>query len=351
MGLLETIDTPLRRVSSAHGGEYAGPCPWCGGRDRFRVWPEADRPGYWCRQCGKRGDAIQYLRDRHGLPYREACDRLHLPTRDRTARPITPPPAPEPPGATWQARAMDLIEASTRRLWGPAGVKALAYLRRRDFAEATIRQARLGYHPCEVREAPGRWGVPSDHRSAWLPRGVVIPVMAAATPWMVWIRRPVGAPKYVAVTGSRHYDAGIETVRPGHPAMLVEGILDAWAIWQAAGDLVAPVAVGTRHGTPRTIGRLSLASPLLIGLDADAAGDAAAAWWLDVFPQARRWRPTCKDPAAMLEAGADVRRWIGAGLDTWVDTRPQRNACTPCPTGGPGARAREMVSVATEGGS
>ena len=32
-------DVQLRRVASTNGGEWAGPCPFCGGHDRFRVWP------------------------------------------------------------------------------------------------------------------------------------------------------------------------------------------------------------------------------------------------------------------------------------------------------------------------
>ena len=36
--------------------EWAGPCPWCGGRDRFHVW---DRGNYFCRggpgHCGRSG--------------------------------------------------------------------------------------------------------------------------------------------------------------------------------------------------------------------------------------------------------------------------------------------------------
>jgi DNA primase len=41
MNLVDLIgrDTTLRKVASTHGGEYAGSCPWCGGDDRFRVWP------------------------------------------------------------------------------------------------------------------------------------------------------------------------------------------------------------------------------------------------------------------------------------------------------------------------
>lgn len=42
--------------------EYAGPCPWCGGRDRFRVWRGRDS-GYWCRRCGVAGDAITATRN------------------------------------------------------------------------------------------------------------------------------------------------------------------------------------------------------------------------------------------------------------------------------------------------
>jgi DNA primase len=93
---LIAAETPLRWVADTRGGEYAGPCPWCGGRDRFRVWPEADKPGYWCRQCGKHGDAIQYLRDRHGLSYPEACERLCLPAKPRTPSPMFAPTAPKP---------------------------------------------------------------------------------------------------------------------------------------------------------------------------------------------------------------------------------------------------------------
>ncbi len=48
--------TRLRRVSAR---ELAGPCPRCGGEDRFHV-----QAGWWfCRQCHpKRGDAIELVR-------------------------------------------------------------------------------------------------------------------------------------------------------------------------------------------------------------------------------------------------------------------------------------------------
>ena len=85
---LVSQDVPIRRAASTGGGEWCGPCPSCGGRDRFRAWPERGR--YWCRQCGRRGDALQYLRDFHGLTFAEAKRALGLdtapPSRAETKR-------------------------------------------------------------------------------------------------------------------------------------------------------------------------------------------------------------------------------------------------------------------------
>lgn len=64
-----------KRISSAKGGEYAGPCPvksTCNGsgEDRFHIWPEQDDHGsWWCRKCEKGGDAIQFLMDVEGLSF------------------------------------------------------------------------------------------------------------------------------------------------------------------------------------------------------------------------------------------------------------------------------------------
>src|SRR5918912_3906120 len=78
--LLELIgrDTRLKRVATTRGGEYAGPCPFCGGRDRLRVQPARRR--WWCRGClgsERWQDAIAYVQRRDGLAdFAEACRRL-----------------------------------------------------------------------------------------------------------------------------------------------------------------------------------------------------------------------------------------------------------------------------------
>ena len=51
----------LKRTAPTHGGEYHGPCPLCGGNDRFMAWPQhPDGPRAWCRQCNAYGDALTW---------------------------------------------------------------------------------------------------------------------------------------------------------------------------------------------------------------------------------------------------------------------------------------------------
>ncbi|MBM3502155.1 MAG: hypothetical protein FJX74_26175, partial [Armatimonadetes bacterium] len=56
-------DTPLVRIAGTRGGEWAGPCPFCGGEDRLHVQPAYGGGRWFCRQCAPHGgDAIDYLR-------------------------------------------------------------------------------------------------------------------------------------------------------------------------------------------------------------------------------------------------------------------------------------------------
>ncbi len=325
MNLLHLLsrDTALHKVANTDGGEYVGRCPWCGGDDRFHVWPDADQPHYWCRVCGRKGDAIQYLRDHEGLTFRQACERLGqpLPQTSRQYSTPKPPPLAMPPSPAWQARARDFIEPCERTLWTPAGVKALAYLHRRGLTNETIREARLGYHVTEEWEVPGQWGLPADHKKIHLLQGIVFPWLVGPAVWKVTFRRDDnGIPKderYRPIAGGGKPLYQINTLRPNVPAMLVEGELDALSVTQEAGDLLAMVATGSTAGgrLERWIGRLALCSMVLVSFDADEAGDEASAWWLKALgPRAKRWRPYWGDANAMLQAIVDLRTWVREGL-------------------------------------
>ena len=99
MNLLEIIgtDTELKRTSGTHGGEYHGPCPFCGGKDRFWAQPAFGENGRWkCRQCDKGGDAYDYVMEKRGLGFREAKSVVDgVPIDDGTQRKVDMDRVPE----------------------------------------------------------------------------------------------------------------------------------------------------------------------------------------------------------------------------------------------------------------
>jgi len=56
------VDQRPKKVASTRGGEWASPCPCCGGTDRFRIWPSPPdgAPGAWCRRCEASGDTLTW---------------------------------------------------------------------------------------------------------------------------------------------------------------------------------------------------------------------------------------------------------------------------------------------------
>jgi replicative DNA helicase len=74
--LTEVVETEsgviLTKKANTDGGEFAGACPFCGGKDRFRVWPQTDK--FWCRGCNQKGDSIAFVRTLKQLNYKEACE-------------------------------------------------------------------------------------------------------------------------------------------------------------------------------------------------------------------------------------------------------------------------------------
>ena len=58
--------------------EWSCACPACGGTKRCSIWPARGegRGYYWCRECGAKGDGIQFLRDYAKMSYADACARV-----------------------------------------------------------------------------------------------------------------------------------------------------------------------------------------------------------------------------------------------------------------------------------
>lgn len=357
-------DTALAKVGAA---EWAGACPWCGGQDRFRVWPDGQRPRFWCRQCDRKGDAIDYLRERDGLSFAEARDAVGSTPRQAypaVGRPTTRPVVSDPPSSAWQASARAFVEHAEAALWSPAGERALTYLRAaRGLHDDTIRKWRLGFH-AERRERPAeRWGL--EGRPVWLERGIVVPCEVAGVLWSVKVRRPmlasgdqpdelgqyIGGPlfaagKYIPPRGYRPALFGAGTLQHRDVAVLVEGEFDAMVVAQQAGDLVGAVTMGAADAPIGGDWLLDLCRVrrLLSVYDNDAKGQQAGARMAELSGRIRalRWPEGVKDATEMHVKGGDLRSWVQyqiehhagdlrIGQQADAETEPEpRDPCPAC---------------------
>jgi DNA primase len=323
---LAYADTRLHRVAV---NEYAGPCPGCGGEDRFHVNLRKREHGSWmCRYCWPAeskgwGDEIEYLRRFRGLSFSEAKAYLAGEVDTGLSRvqklrgqrdPETQQPYGRPPTIrNFQERAEHYAGEAYHRLWAPDGQAGLAYLHSRGFTNETIRKAHVGFDPARKNPKTGKI-VPC----------IVIPWYADGAYWRITFRdiRP-DVPRderYFTAYGSTN--AGLyagDALKFTRPVFLVEDEFSVLTIAQEAGDLVTAVATGTTTGsrTMKWVARLARALAVLVAYDRDEDGDRASQeFWLNVLEHnTLRWRPILKDANDMLRQGYNVREWVTAALD------------------------------------
>jgi DNA primase len=316
-------DVRLKKVATTRGGEWAGACPFCGGRDRFRVQPKS---GLWfCRHCSPGGrwqDAIAFVQRRDGVPFIEACRELGASASELGAEPLqrqrfalpTPPMFAETvePPAAWQARAVAFIDFCQRRLWTDTGARARAYLAGRGLLEETLRAWRVGFHDADRREPAASWGLEGE--DVWLPHGITLPWLTGSTVWQLKLRRPTsGRNKYASVRGGHPLLFGADTLVPGQPAVMTEGELDTLLVWQAVHDHTGTVSLGSASQRPTRLAALLLAqaSLILAAYDNDRAGDDGFDQLRRVMPAARRIAaPSGNDVGEFVAAGGRVKAWI-----------------------------------------
>lgn len=356
-----------KRVSNIHGGEYHGPCPGCGGNDRFHIWPDQGEHGtFWCRGCDLGGDAIEYLMKFEGMAFPAACKEVGkpLPEQEEYQAPQFKRPAANSftpretvaPADLWVQHATKLADWAHEQLLN--NPDQLAYLAGRGITLDAVKQFRLGYNPGEkgkdlyrAREAWGLESVVKDGKTKklWLPIGLVIPFYADGIIRRLRIRIPndrrteqFSLPYYL-VPGSS-MDSFI--TRPDAKAWFItEAELDAIAIHAQAGDLTGAIAMGNSTAKPTAAAYQLLENSLWIGnaLDYDAkieegkyenAGGVGWVWWKKHFAQAVRWPvPVGKDPGDAFKQGISLRDWVTAGLPPvlTLPATPVRTCAAPRP--------------------
>lgn len=315
-----------KRVASTKGGEYHSPCPGCGGKDRFIIWDKLDR--YFCRQCRKSGDAIQYSRAFHGLSYAEACRKSGIVPKERSAL-KTPfnglekatfqfePRVAEIPSLKWRGQASSFILYCQEQL--AKNHFALGLLLQRGLSRNTIEQFRLGLNPTSLWLKRSDWGLKPEEKKLWIPNGLLIPTYdcSMGDTLKLKIRRSnwcVGdkLPKYVEISGSMQGLSVYGSLK-GKPIVVVESEFDAMLLHQCAGDLCCSLALGGASKRPDAEGhRLLLDAPMIFfSLDVDIAGALAYRWWSQTYPCLKLCPPPVgKSPGDAYLAGIDLKKWI-----------------------------------------
>jgi DNA primase len=366
--LLSQDGIELKRVASTHGGEYAGPCLKCGGKDRFRVWPEEGDGGkWWCRGEEIGGDCIQYLIDMRGMKYLEACDFLGQEPKkgkrsfdwsdkkDNKAR--WEPRETINPIDQWAKKCSAFVEWSQKQLWSEEGKNTLDWLKaERGLSEETIKTFNLGWNPKDLWRERKAWGLPDEFKpdgkakKLWIPAGVVIPSFDQRAR----IRRfdPGDGSRYVIVAGSSTGPMVLGGNR--RVFVIVESELDGILLHQEIGDMAGVISLGNAQSRPDkvTAELLREADLILIALDGDDPGAKEAwLWWPKHFQQARRLPPIeGKDPGEMWKAGVSLRDWVEVGIEgTYLqdqDPEPTAPKQDPLPAAisEPGPEGAELLS-------
>lgn len=137
--------TELKKV----GKEFHGPCPFCGGDDRFHVF--ADRKGCHCRKCDRQWDCFDLIAQRDNCSKVEAAKKLggDSPLADhvRVSREAKPDEAPAPSwrDPEWQEKSDRFLTLCRSGINAASGKPGRDYLTERGLSSSTIAEFEIGF--------------------------------------------------------------------------------------------------------------------------------------------------------------------------------------------------------------
>jgi len=302
-----------------HTGYHSGPCPFCReGEDRFKVFDNDDGQYFYCRKCGRRGDAIQYLMMRDNLDFVGAAKRLNaaeLPESPRKSRENgSQRPLDGENWQKWQYRADLMATDALKALANGLSDEiqgARRWLHDRGIGQQEIITLGLGYNDQWREVIPGYK----------LPPGITIPRWCADDVRMTAINvylnreaRQLTGQRRMYLKGSRpkkclfnewRIDDDISTV------IICEGELDAVLLSRFLPPVALAVAAGGAGTIPDDLSLLD-GKQVILCLDNDEAGQEGRMRWLERLPAATvATVPAGNDITDYWKAGGDIAEWIG----------------------------------------
>jgi DNA primase len=307
---------PLRRAASTGGGELHGPCPFCGGFDRFSVQPNHPEGGRWyCRQCGenKWHDTIDFVMRRSRVSLPEAIRMLDRSQIDQVQLKV-PTKASESTSdqdrSIWSEAAWNFIRDCISYLWEPEGDRAREYLHGRGLSDQTLANWLIGYNPYSGTDSWKHWGLGAGE-TVKLPAGIVIPCITAGDVHYIKIRRDDGEPKYQYLKGSQYWLFGADTFRDNLMGYIFESELDVLLAWQT-GLKVGYASIPANGILKPEWFADYIVEDILVAPDNDSEGDKAAhnLCGLSSHIKLADHVPSGKDLTEYYQAGGDVLTWL-----------------------------------------
>lgn len=314
---------------------YIGPCPFCGGRDRFNVKSLEDGDLWICRKSGdgKYHDSVEFFMRIDGRQFSElvnhksstetkqVSDGLTISNSKTAIRHLLPTniDLATSPSNDLQFPAIFAACEASNFLRNDTAIAAVArkyLLEQRKLSRWSLDKCAIGYNPVRTRVGDG-----------WLEPGITIPCMVDGELWYVQVRTTIAARKAAAHEGRRlgKYSAlagsklgalfNADQLLGATTAFVVEGEFDAMVLNQYCPFPEAcAVTMGSAGSLPSTawLRYFAPVRDVILILDNDEAGHAALARWQERIPRARVacLPDNSKDVTDFRRNGGNLVEWI-----------------------------------------
>ena len=248
--LLPLVGSELRKA----GAYYVGPCPMCGGVDRFTVKHTSGGDRWHCRQCGdgKYHGVIDFIMRRDNVSFLEACKVISGGELCTAAKYTTNTQLPKAqpvqvPDSEAQVKMLAAMSAAAEALLTPEGSAARDYLTARGLQPCTWDAWHLGYamaYDSAVKRYRPAVSIP------WYYVDARREVITAIKYRFIDNDPDPKASRFTSGAGSKKGALyGLWTViESSKTLMIVEGELNALSLWQCQPEGVTVLSIGSEGG-------------------------------------------------------------------------------------------------------